>query len=203
MSRTDGLPARSVALRRSGRNPNHIRATRIQSKCVSCSSSGCAGRRGRRAVQGHLLAEIGRDMSVFGSAHAFAAWAGQSPGNNESAGKRNADRITAPARRGRARCRTHPQLPVRGLLPQRRGGEASAPARPLRHSSTHRRRYPPHQLECSGRGNATKLITAPRISRQRYAGRLSPGVDNRRACLQTRATMNRNANNRARARSPP
>ena len=35
-----------------------------------------------------MLAEIGPDPSVFCSAHAFAAWAGLSPGNNESAGKR-------------------------------------------------------------------------------------------------------------------
>lgn len=35
-----------------------------------------------------ILAETGPDMSVFGSAHAFTAWAGLSPGNNESAGKR-------------------------------------------------------------------------------------------------------------------
>ena len=34
------------------------------------------------------LAEIGPDMSVFGSAHAFAASVGLSPGNNQSAGKR-------------------------------------------------------------------------------------------------------------------
>ena len=35
-----------------------------------------------------ILAETGPDMSVFGSAHAFTAWAGLSLGNNESAGKR-------------------------------------------------------------------------------------------------------------------
>ena len=41
-----------------------------------------------RLAAASMLAEIGPDMSVFGSAHAFAAWAGLSPGNHESAGKR-------------------------------------------------------------------------------------------------------------------
>ena len=35
-----------------------------------------------------ILAETGPDMAVFGSVHSFTAWAGLSPGNNESAGKR-------------------------------------------------------------------------------------------------------------------
>ncbi len=35
-----------------------------------------------------ILAEIGIDMSRFGSARRLSAWAGVSPGNNESAGKR-------------------------------------------------------------------------------------------------------------------
>ena len=59
------------------------------------------------------------------------------------------------------------------------------------------------KLECSGRGDATKLTAALRISLQRYADRLSPGVDSRRACLQTRATMHRNPINQACVRSPP
>ncbi len=41
-----------------------------------------------RLAAASMLAEIGPDMSVFRSAHAFAAWVGLSPGNNESAGKR-------------------------------------------------------------------------------------------------------------------
>jgi transposase len=41
-----------------------------------------------------ILAEIGTDMSRFGSATRLTAWAGMAPGNNESAGKR---------RRGRSR----------------------------------------------------------------------------------------------------
>src|SRR5687768_15329205 len=35
-----------------------------------------------------MLAEIGTDMSRFGSTARLSAWAGASPGNNESAGKR-------------------------------------------------------------------------------------------------------------------
>jgi transposase len=39
-----------------------------------------------------ILAEIGLDMTRFGSASRRAAWAGLSPGNNESAGKRRKGR---------------------------------------------------------------------------------------------------------------
>jgi transposase len=39
-----------------------------------------------------ILAEIGLDMRRFGSAERLAAWAGLSPGNNESAGKRRKGR---------------------------------------------------------------------------------------------------------------
>jgi transposase len=39
-----------------------------------------------------LLVEIGRDMSVFGSAERLASWVGICPGNNESAGKRKTGR---------------------------------------------------------------------------------------------------------------
>ena len=41
-----------------------------------------------RMAAASILAEAGPDMSVFGSAQAFAAWAGLSPGNNQTAGKR-------------------------------------------------------------------------------------------------------------------
>jgi transposase len=36
-----------------------------------------------------FIAEMGIDMSVFKSAKHLASWAGVSPGNNESAGKKN------------------------------------------------------------------------------------------------------------------
>ncbi|WFB59593.1 transposase [Paenibacillus sp. BR1-192] len=36
-----------------------------------------------------IIAEIGTDMSQFKSDHSLAAWAGMSPGNHESAGKKN------------------------------------------------------------------------------------------------------------------
>jgi transposase len=39
-----------------------------------------------------IIAEIGVDMSRFGSARRLASWAGVSPGNNESAGKRRKGR---------------------------------------------------------------------------------------------------------------
>ena len=38
-----------------------------------------------------IIAEIGADMSVFPNEHHLASWAGMSPGNNESAGKKKAD----------------------------------------------------------------------------------------------------------------
>lgn len=40
-----------------------------------------------------LLAEIGDNMEVFGSADKIASWAGLCPGNNESAGKRKSGKI--------------------------------------------------------------------------------------------------------------
>ncbi|MCL4441450.1 MAG: IS110 family transposase [Firmicutes bacterium] len=36
-----------------------------------------------------ILAEIGADMSVFPTDNHLSSWAGVSPGNNESAGKKN------------------------------------------------------------------------------------------------------------------
>jgi transposase len=41
-----------------------------------------------RVVAASIIAELGTDMSVFPTARHAAAWAGVSPGNNESAGKR-------------------------------------------------------------------------------------------------------------------
>jgi len=39
-------------------------------------------------VAAAIIAEIGGDMSVFGTAARLSAWAGVCPGNHESAGKR-------------------------------------------------------------------------------------------------------------------
>lgn len=41
-----------------------------------------------------IIAELGVDMNVFPSASQAAAWAGVSPGNHESAGKRKSGRVT-------------------------------------------------------------------------------------------------------------
>jgi len=60
-----------------------------------------------------LVAEIGTDMSRFGTAARLAAWAGVAPGNDESAGKRRAGKT----RKGNRALRT-------GLVP-------------LAHSATH------------------------------------------------------------------
>ena len=47
----------------------------------------------KRAAQ-NVLAEIGTDMGRFRTAGHLASWAGLCPGNNESAGKRRAGRVT-------------------------------------------------------------------------------------------------------------
>lgn len=44
-----------------------------------------------KATATGIIAEIGADMSVFPNAHHLASWAGMSPGNNESAGKKKVD----------------------------------------------------------------------------------------------------------------
>jgi transposase len=41
-----------------------------------------------------LLAEIGTDMAKFGNKDRFCSWAGVSPGNNQSAGKKKAEERT-------------------------------------------------------------------------------------------------------------
>jgi transposase len=55
---------------------------------------------------GIILSEIGNDMSAYPSQHHLASWAGMSPGNNESAGKKklknNARQQNAQARLSRS-----------------------------------------------------------------------------------------------------
>ena len=41
-----------------------------------------------------VISEIGNDMSQFGSSKRLCCWAGLTPGNNESAGKKKSVRIT-------------------------------------------------------------------------------------------------------------
>jgi len=79
-----------------------------------------------------IIAEIGADMSVFPTAGHLASWAGQCPGNDQSAGKRRSGRtrkgVKEPQLRaqGRRDGRTaqQRQLPPSALPPQ------EAPARP-------------------------------------------------------------------------
>lgn len=51
-----------------------------------------------------VVAEIGVDMSCFATSRHLASWAGLSPGNNESAGKRKHGRTTATLRRFASEC---------------------------------------------------------------------------------------------------
>ncbi len=46
----------------------------------------------QRRTAENVLAEIGPDMSVFATARQLAAWAGQCPGNDRSAGKQRSGR---------------------------------------------------------------------------------------------------------------
>lgn len=46
-----------------------------------------------RTLAAMIIAELGVDMSVFGSVSQLTSWAGLCPGNNESAGKRKRSRI--------------------------------------------------------------------------------------------------------------
>ena len=41
-----------------------------------------------------IISEVGNDMSQFGSSKRLCCWAGLTPGNNESAGKKKSVRIT-------------------------------------------------------------------------------------------------------------
>ena len=46
-----------------------------------------------RTLAAAIIAELGVDMSAFGTVSQLASWAGVCPGNNESGGKRKSSRI--------------------------------------------------------------------------------------------------------------
>ena len=62
------------------------------------------GRRQRTAEI--IIAEIGTDMSVFPTAGHLASWAGQCPGNDQSAGKRRSGRTRKGSKSSTGRSRT-------------------------------------------------------------------------------------------------
>lgn len=84
-----------------------------------------------------LLAEVGADMSRFGSAARLASWAGLCPGNHESAGKRHRGRTRkgspwlrsglVEAARGASRTDSYLAAQYRRLA-ARRGGRRAAVA---------------------------------------------------------------------------
>src|SRR6266404_4511715 len=69
-----------------------------------------------------IIAELGVDMSVFGSVSQLASWAGVCPGNNESAGKRKSSRIPSG------------NVYLKSGLVEAANAAARAKATPLRHT---------------------------------------------------------------------
>src|SRR5207248_3304103 len=81
----------------------------------------------RRAAES-LIAEIGLDMSVFPTAKHLASWAGQCPGNDQSAGRRRSGRT----RNGSKWLR----LDAGGGGDERRESKGRLPRRPIRPPTT-------------------------------------------------------------------
>jgi transposase len=92
-----------------------------------------------------ILAEVGPDMEVFGTASRCSSWAGVCPGNNESAGKRK----RAPALRGNPWLRATLVKCALGRLQQETVSVSSA----ISEIST------PHRSQKSNRGSRTQPTT--------------------------------------------
>src|SRR3954465_13451221 len=110
-----------------------------------------------------IIAEIGIDMSAFGSAARLASWTAICPGNHQSGGKQRRGKIRkgnvhlkAPLVTAALAPATRPR-PHRGGQAARRlsGGEEPPSARPPRRDACacrHRPQDPDRRLSCPGRG---------------------------------------------------
>ena len=65
---------------------NHLKASELELDRELLSTIPGVGKEGAE----YIIAEIGNDMSVFEDEQHLSSWAGMSPGNNESAGKKKA-----------------------------------------------------------------------------------------------------------------
>ncbi|GHS90085.1 IS110 family transposase [Bacteroidia bacterium] len=68
----------------------HLKANEMELDAKLLATIPGVGKEGAQCI----LAEVGNDMSVFPDEQHLASWAGMSPGNNESAGKKKSTRIT-------------------------------------------------------------------------------------------------------------
>ena len=139
-----------------------------------------------------IIAEIGVDMAVFGTAGRLAAWAGLCPANHESAGKRRkrgtrrgdphleATLVTAAVSRGADQGR---HLPARQVPPAAgahggqeggRGGRPQDPGRGVPHAATRRRlRRPRGRLPRPPRQAPHRQAPPPSSRRARLRGHAS------------------------------
>jgi transposase len=68
----------------------HLKANELELSRELLATTPGAGKEGAE----YIIAEIGTDMEVFDNEQHLSSWAGMSPGNNESAGKKKSTRIT-------------------------------------------------------------------------------------------------------------